>query len=217
MSKTIRVLLVDDQPPIREALRTFLTEQEEIGIVGTADSGPKGLKMIQSLNPDLVILDVRMPDMDGIETTIQIRQQNPDILILGLSSISDKHRATEMLQMGAQGYLTKDTPPDEMIRAVRTITEGKPYISQSIFAEELAQGRSLEQVMEEVSSQLLTTREKDILRALASGLTNNGIAEKLFVSPRTVEKHRQNIMQKLELQNGVELVAYAYRVGIIDE
>ena len=99
----------------------------------------------------------------------------------------------------------------------RSVVTGETVVSPCIFSEELARGVSIEKAMEELSSKLLTNREKDILRALASGLTNSGIAEKLFVSPRTVEKHRQNMMQKLELQNGVELVAYAYRVGIIDE
>ncbi len=215
--KAIQVLLVDDQPLIREALRTYLSQSEGIEIVGSAESGSEALDLIQEASPDMVILDVRMPEMDGIETTIKIHNRFPEVLILGLSSIADKHRATEMLQMGAKGYLTKETPPAEIIHAIETIVSGSPYISQSIFADELESGESIEQVMERIASQLLTPREKDVLRALAMGLTNNGIAEKLFVSPRTIEKHRQNIMQKLGLQNGVELVAYAYRVGIIEE
>ncbi len=215
--KAIQVLLVDDQPLIREALRAYLSQSEEIVIAGAAESGSEALDLIEKSSPDVVILDVRMPDMDGIETTIKIHKRFPEVLILGLSSISDKHRATEMLQMGAHGYLTKETPPAEIIRAIKTVASGSPYISQSIFADELERGETIEQVMERIASQLLTPREKDVLRALAMGLTNSGIAEKLFVSPRTVEKHRQNIMQKLGLQNGVELVAYAYRVGIIEE
>lgn len=215
--KKIRVILVDDQPLIREALRTFLSASEEIEISGTAESGAEALEMIQTVNPDLVILDVRMPGMDGIETTIKIHKQFPDLLIIGLSSIADKYRATEMLQMGASGYLTKDTPPAEMVKAILTVAGGDPYISRSIFSDEIEKGESMEHAIEEISSKLLTSREKDVLRALAGGLTNNKIAEKLFVSPRTIEKHRQNIMQKLDLQNGVELVAYAYRVGIISE
>jgi len=122
-----------------------------------------------------------------------------------------------VLQMGASGYLTKDTSPAEMVKAIRTVVNGTPYISRSIFSDELESGESIEQAIENISSKLLTAREKDVLRALAGGLTNSGIAEKLFVSPRTIEKHRQNIMQKLDLQNGVELVAYAYRVGIVSE
>ncbi len=215
--KKIEVILVDDQPLIREALRTFLSASAEIEIIGTAESGAEALEMIQTTTPDVIIMDVRMPNMDGIETTIKIHKQFPDLLIIGLSSISDKHRATEMLQMGASGYLTKDTSPAEMVKAIRTVVNGTPYISRSIFSDELESGESIEQAIENISSKLLTAREKDVLRALAGGLTNSGIAEKLFVSPRTIEKHRQNIMQKLDLQNGVELVAYAYRVGIVSE
>ncbi len=213
----IKVLLVDDQPLIREALRTFLTQSNEIDIVGTAESGAQALELIASTQPEVVLIDVRMPDMDGVESTIKIHKLHPDLFIVGLSSISDKHRATEMLQAGARGFLTKETPPAEIAEAVQKIIAGETIVSPSIFAEELERGESIEKAMEKLSSKLLTHREKDILRALASGLTNNGIAEKLFVSPRTVEKHRQNMMQKLDLQNGVELVAYAYRVGIIDE
>ncbi len=215
--KPIQVLLVDDQPLIREALRTFLTQTHEIEIVASAESGAQALELITTHRPQVVILDVRMPDMDGIESTIKIHKQFPDLIIIGLSSISDKHRATEMLQAGARGFLTKETPPPEIVEAVKQVVAGETFISPSIFADELERGISIEKAMERLSSKLLTSREKDILRALASGLTNQGIADKLFVSPRTVEKHRQNMMQKLELQNGVELVAYAYRVGIIDE
>lgn len=215
--KPIQVLLVDDQPLIREALRTFLTQTNEIEIVATAESGSQALTRITTHQPQVVLLDVRMPDMDGIESTIKIHKQFPDLIIIGLSSISDKHRATEMLQAGARGFLTKETPPPEIVEAIKQVVAGETFISPSIFAEELECGISIEKAMEALSSKLLTSREKDILRALASGLTNRGIADKLFVSPRTVEKHRQNMMHKLELQNGVELVAYAYRVGIIDE
>jgi DNA-binding NarL/FixJ family response regulator len=214
---TIRVLLVDDQPLIREALRTFLTQSNEIEIVATAESGQQALEQIATAHPEVALLDVRMPDMDGVESTIRLHKQFPELIIIGLSSISDKHRATEMLQAGARGFLTKDTPPAEIVEAVKRVVNGETFVSPSIFAEELERGISIERAMEAISSKLLTSREKDILRALASGLTNQGIADKLFVSPRTVEKHRQNMMQKLELQNGVELVAYAYRVGIIDE
>lgn len=213
----IKTLLVDDQPLIREALRTFLTQSNEIEIIGTAESGRQALEMIRDTPPEVVIIDVRMPDMDGVESTFKIHKEHPDLIVIGLSSISDKHRATEMLQAGARGFLTKETPPAEIVEAVKKVVTGETVVSPCIFSEELARGASIEKAMEELSSKLLTNREKDILRALASGLTNSGIAEKLFVSPRTVEKHRQNMMQKLELQNGVELVAYAYRVGIIDE
>lgn len=213
----IKVLLVDDQPLIREALRTFLTQSNEIEIIGTAESGAEALELLHSTEPEVVIIDVRMPDMDGVESTIKIHKAYPELIVVGLSSISDKHRATEMLQAGAHGFLTKETPPPEIVEAVKKIVAGETIISPSIFADDLERGISIEKAMESLSSKLLTSREKDILRALASGLTNSGIAEKLFVSPRTVEKHRQNMMQKLELQNGVELVAYAYRVGIIDE
>ncbi|MBT3489385.1 MAG: response regulator transcription factor [Gammaproteobacteria bacterium] len=215
--KPIRVLLVDDQPLIREALRTFLSQSEEIEVVGAAASGQQALDKIENCLPDVVILDIRMPDMDGVETTIKIHKLFPELAILGLSSISDKHRATEMLQAGAKGVLTKETPTTEIVTAILRVAKGETYVSTSIFAEELALGQTIEQAMEALSSKLLTHREKDIVRALARGLTNSGVAEKLFVSPRTVEKHRQNIMQKLDLQNGVELVAYAYRVGIIDD
>ncbi len=212
----IKVLLVDDQLLIREALRTFLTRSGEIEIVGCASSGQEALESIEQSLPDLVLIDIRMPDMDGIESTLQIHKRYPELVVVGLSSISDKHRATELLHAGARGFLTKDTPPPEIAAAIVRIAAGELVVSPTIFAEELEQGGSIEQAMERLSSSLLTSREKDILRALAGGLTNSGIAEQLFVSPRTVEKHRQNIMQKLNLQNGVELVAYAYRVGIID-
>ena len=213
----IKVLLVDDQPLIREALRTFLPQSNAVEVVATAESGAEALLQIAEHHPEVILLDVRMPDLDGVESTIKILKEYPEVIIIGLSSISDKHRATEMLQAGAQGFLTKETPPEEIVTAIQRVIEGEQVVSPSIFAEELAAGSSVEAAMESLSSQLLTQREKDILRALASGLTNQGIADKLFVSPRTVEKHRQNMMQKLDLQNGVELVAYAYRVGIIDE
>ena len=213
----VKVLLVDDQPLSREALRTFLSESEEIEIVGTAESGMQAMQMISECAPEVVVIDVRMPDMDGIESTLKIHKQYPELIVIGLSSISDKHRATELLQAGASGFLTMETPPKEIAESILKAVAGEMVVSPTIFAEELKCGKSIEKAMEELSSGLLTQREKDILRALASGLTNSGIAEKLYVSPRTVEKHRQNIMHKLNLQNGVELVAYAYRVGISDE
>ncbi len=211
---TLKVLLADDHFIIRQGLKNILKHENWLEVVGEAEDGRQVLKMAKNLNPDIVIIDIGMPELNGIEATRQIRNTNPDTKILALSIHNSIQFIEEMLDAGASGYLLKDCAVEELIKAIKTITKDNIYIAESLrmmvskHLTDFKPGKSK-------SKHILSTREKEVLQLIAEGNATRIIAEKLFLSPKTVEAHRKNIMDKLNLFSLPELTQYALKSGII--
>lgn len=215
MSK-IRVLLADDHAVVRKGLRFLLERQPDMEVVGEASDGREAVRLAAELKPHVVVMDIGMPQLNGIEAAAQIVKQNPQVNVIMLSVHSDESYLLRALSAGAKGYLLKDSAEEDLVRAVQVAAQGKPFFSP-VISEKLLEDymRYLQQRGLKDSYDLLTDREKEILQLLAEGKSNKEVAALLNLSPYTVETHRTHIMQKLNLHNTAEIVLYAVRKGII--
>ena len=214
--KKIRILLADDHTVMRSGLRLLLERQPNFEVVGEAGDGRQATELAASLNPDVVIMDIGMPILNGIEATGQIVHQNPRTAVVILSVYNDESYVMRALKAGARGYLLKDSAEADLIRAVQVVSEGKSFFSPAVskmLVEDYV--RVLKQRGMEDSYELLTPRERQILQLLAEGKSNKEVAVLLDLSVYTVETHRSHILQKLNLHSTAELVLYAVRKGII--
>jgi two-component system, NarL family, response regulator NreC len=213
----IRLLLVDDHEVIRTGLRMLLESQPNIKIVGEANSGAQAFEMAGRTKPDVIIMDITLPDISGIEATRRIKQLHPKIAIVALTIHEDEQYFFEMLQAGASGYVPKRAAPDDLISAIQAAYANEIYIYPSLANALVSDylGRSRGQVAGELLDNQLTSREQEVLELLAEGSSNDEIAEKLVISRHTVARHRENLMRKLGLHSRSELVKYAIRKGII--
>jgi len=210
------VLLADDHAVVRKGLRFVLAREPAIEVVGEAANGHEAVKLAAELKPDIVILDIAMPNLNGIEATERIVRENSKVAVIILSVHADESYVVRTLTAGAKGYLLKESAEDDILQAVRIVAEGRPFFSPSIAATLLEDYmRQLKQRGLQDSYELLTSREREILQMLAEGKTNKDIAGLLNLSTYTVETHRSNLMQKLDLHNTAELVLYAVRKRII--
>jgi two-component system, NarL family, response regulator NreC len=201
---------------LRSGLRRILEEQPDLEVVGEAGDGREAVEMAEAFRPDIVVMDVGMPQMNGIEATRQILQRNSRMHVLILSMYSDENYVVQVLRAGARGYLLKDSAEDELIDAVRTVHSGLPFFSPRIA--KLLVGDSMQRLRDEGASdtyELLTPREREVLQLIAEGKSNKEVAAALFVSPTTIETHRARIMDKLDLHSTAEIVLYAVRKGIV--
>ena len=214
--KKIRVLIADDHGVVRRGLRLQLEQHDDFEVVGEASDGREAIAMLDKLAPDIIIMDIAMPNLNGIQATAQIVKKNPQVGIIVLSMHSDETYLTRTLAAGAKGYLLKDNAEVDLERAVRFVAQGKPYFSPAI-ANTLLEDymRQMQQRGLQDSYDLLTEREKEILQLLAEGKTNKDVAQLLNLSPNTVETHRTRLMQKLDLHSTAEIVLYAVRKQII--
>ncbi len=212
----IRVLLADDHGIVRKGMRFLLESQPDIDVVGEAADGREAARLAAELVPDVVIMDVAMPQLNGIDAAAQMLKRRPGIGVIILSVHSDESYVARALAAGAKGYLLKDSAEADLARAVRLVASGKPFFSPAI-AETLLEDymRNLRQRGLSDSYDLLTDREKEVLQLLAEGKTNKEAATLLDLSPYTVESHRTRLMQKLNLHNTAEIVLYAVRKKII--
>ncbi len=212
---SIRILLADDHKIVRDGLRTLIEKETGMEVIGEAENGRKALKIAQKIRPNVVIMDVTMPDMNGIEAARKIVTEIPGVRVIALSMHSDRRFVLGMLEAGASGYLIKDCAFDELAKAVRSVATGQTYLSPSI-ADVLVKGY-LDKVNEKISvaRSPLTEREREILQLLAEGQSSKEIAAHLGVSVKTVETHRRNMMQKLNMRSVAELTKYAIREGFI--
>lgn len=207
-----RVLIVDDHKILREGLRSLLVDADEFEVIGEAENGRDALKLAKQLKPDIVLMDVAMAELNGIEATRQLIAMLPDTKVLGLSMHSDSRYVKRMLEAGASGYLLKENAFDELITALRAVAANRVYVSPEAsgsLLSDIAQGQSVD----ENNSSPLTAREKEILQLIAEGHSTQTVAERLFISTKTVETHRKKIMDKLDLHSIAELTKYAIREG----
>lgn len=214
--KKIRILIADDHGIVRKGLRLQLEQNNEFEVVGEATEGREAVRMAEELMPDVVIMDIAMPNLNGIQATTQLVKKNPQIGVIILSMYSDETYLMRTLAAGAKGYLLKDSADVDLHRAVEVVAQGKPFFSPAI-ADTLLEDymRQLQQRGLQDSYDLLTEREKEILQLLAEGKSNKDVAGILNLSTNTVETHRTRIMQKLDLHSTAEIVLYAVRKGII--
>ena len=213
---SIRILLADDHRILREGLRSLLAQQPDITVVGESSDGETAVALARELRPDIVIMDVVMPGLGGVEATRQIRAGLRDTRVIGLSMHSDRRFVSEMVRAGALGYLVKDSAFEELNQAVRTVMQGRPYLSAAItglLVEDFVR-QATTQDRQSAPLQMLTSREQEVLRLLADGKRVKEIAHFLNISVKTVESHRQNIMDKLEIHSTIELTRYALREGL---
>lgn len=212
----MRLLLVDDHEVVRSGLRMLLESQEDIQIVGEAGTAAEALEAVERLEPEVILLDIGLPDMSGIQVMERIREIEPDIAVVALTIHEDKEYFFKMLDAGATGYVPKRAAPDELLTAIRAAAQGQVYLYPSLAT--LLVKDYLDQDAEARESRKLnglTERELEVLTHVADGATNAEIGLDLGISPKTVARHRENIMAKLNLHSRTELVKYAIRKGII--
>jgi two-component system response regulator NreC len=212
----IRLLLVDDHQVVRSGLRMLLGNEADVQIVGEAGTAREALAAAGTLKPDVVLMDIGLPDLSGIEATREIKRLHAQVAVVALTIHEDEEYFFKMLDAGAEGYVPKRAAPEELLTAIRAAARGEVYLYPSL-AKLLVRGYlSQERAAGEATGfDGLTEREQEVLRFVAEGAANEEIAEALVISPKTVARHRENIMQKLGLHSRSELVRYAIRKGII--
>jgi DNA-binding NarL/FixJ family response regulator len=201
----IRVLVVDDHPVVRMGLGSMLGSQKGITVVGMVASGGEALTSLPKLRPDVVLMDLRMPEMDGVDAIVALRAAEPTVKILVLTNYQMDEDVFNALQAGALGYLVKSAPQEDVIKAIRTVNQGKAYIPPAIAAK----------LAERISHSALSPRELEVLQSVAKGLTNKEIGSLLFISDKTARNHVISLMAKLEAKDRTEAVTIAIRKGLI--
>ena len=212
----IRIVIADDHSIVREGVRMILSGQEDFEVVGEASTGREALAQARALRPDVVVMDISMPDMTGIQATGEIRKELPSVQVLGLTMHEEESYVFELLKMGAAGYVLKRAAAEDLVAAVRAAHRGEaflyPSVAKMVVQDDLQRASAKEK---EKALDGLTEREREVLTLIAEGLTNQAIASKLFISIKTVQTHRAHIMEKLNLHDRTELVRYAIRKGLI--
>jgi two-component system, NarL family, response regulator NreC len=211
---SIRILLAEDHQITRQGLRSLIEKQADMEVIGEAENGRQAVAKAGELTPDIIIMDVTMPELNGMEATRQIRTNNQRAKIIALSMHSDSLFVTEMLKNGASGYLLKDCAIEDLIRAIRVVIEGQIYLSPAISGIVVDAFLNRTPDADVASSEMLSDREREVLQLMAEGITTKQIALKLHISVKTVETHRRQIMQKLNLHTIAELTKYAIRKGL---
>ena len=220
-STLIRVLVADDHPVVREGFSAIVDVEDDIEVVGQAADGLQAVQLARDLQPDVVLMDLVMPNLDGVDAIQQIRTELPDTHVLILTTYADDQHIMAGIQAGARGYLLKDALPDELVGAIRIVARGGSLLEPVVAAKVLGKFSALmggeEDTIPAVSPVvLLTSREQEVLALLAGGARNRDMAEALFISERTVKVHVANLMDKLEAKTRTEAVARAIRLGLLE-
>lgn len=214
MTGTIRVLIADDHPLMRRGLRTLIATESDIELVGEAEDGAEAVAKTAALKPDILVLDMVMPQMDGLQTIKAVRAEHPDVRIMVLSSFGDDERVFPAIEAGALGYLLKDTSPQALLQAIRDVYRGESSLHPTIARKLIRELRHT--ASPEHSEHTLTDREIEVLRLVSHGLSNREIAKILVISDRTVAAHVRHILSKLDLANRTQAVLYALREGLVE-
>jgi two-component system, NarL family, response regulator NreC len=216
MEETLKILLVDDHTIVRQGLKALLEAYSGFTIVGEAENGREAVKKAQELNPDIVIMDIAMPVLNGLEATRQIKKALPDTRVLALTMYNDEEYVFQILKSGASGYLIKETAANELITAILSIKSGNPFFSPSISRKIMESYLNEdEDKKSKGESDKLTNREKEVLQLIAEGYTNNEIGNLMNISVKTVETHRAHVMSKLDIHDVAGLIKYAIRKGLV--
>jgi two-component system response regulator NreC len=214
--KKIRILIADDHAVVRAGIRLLLNSQPDMEVVGEAENGRESIARAQELVPDVVVMDISMPDISGMEATKAIKEFVPEARILALTMHEDSRYFFQMLKEGALGYVLKGAEPSELLSAIRAVYQDKAYILPSLARRLLDDYLERLKVGEEQDSySTLTAREKEVLKLIGEGYTSREIGEMLFISVNTVERHRTNIMDKLGMHNKSQLIRFAIRKGLV--
>ncbi len=219
MAQKKTTLIVDDHPLFREGVKALIGKTSDFEVIGEAATGEEALRMAKALKPAIVLMDISLPDQSGIDVTRQLRTLLPHTRVIILSMHSKADLIAEAFQAGATGYVTKESASERLIQAMGTVSRDEYFLdsslSRSVVAKLMESGDKGPGSTDK-RYESLTLREQEVLRLLAEGLSAKKVAEKLFISPKTVENHRTNIMNKLDLHGIIELVRYAARLGLID-
>ena len=212
---SVSVLLADDHPVVRNGMRNLIEAETEFFVVGEAEDGLQAVQLVEELTPDIVIIDMMMPRLNGLEAIRQIKSRFPNTQCIVLSMQSADPYIVQALKAGASGYILKDSAPDEVIKAIQQVLSGKRYLSPQLSDSliNLFVDKMETDALDPYNS--LTAREREILQLAAEGLSNSNIAEQLSISVRTVEQHRQNMMNKMEFKNPTDLIRFALKRGIL--
>ena len=213
------ILIIDDHPLFREGLKAIIEGVSRFEVVGEAGNGREGLRMVKKLKPDLVLMDISLPDQSGIQLTREIRSLLPDTRVMIISMHSKIDYIAEAFQAGATGYVVKESASERLMNGLEYVSKGEYFLDSSVSHEvvkKLMGTPGKEARISDAAYGTLTPREQEVMRLLAEGLSAKEVGGKLFISPKTVENHRSNIMSKLDLHSTVELIRYAAKLGLID-
>lgn len=219
MAQKKKILIVDDHPMFREGIKSVIARNPQLEVVGEAGEGKTALKLVEDLRPDMVLLDVSLPDMNGIDLIQDIRKVLPETRILMISMHTKIEYLTSAFQAGATGYVVKDAPSEKILQALDLVSRGEYFLDTLVarqIVKRLAELPDRQAKVTDAAYGSLTPREQEILRLTAEGQSKNKIADHLCISPRTVENHRANLMAKLDLHSTLEMVRYAAKIGLID-
>jgi two-component system, NarL family, nitrate/nitrite response regulator NarL len=211
----IRIIIADDHRIVLDGLKALFDDVPDMECIATAGDGKRALDLCQNMTPDIVLMDIDMPVMNGIEATRQLKKDNPTIKVITLTQHSEKGMIQRLMECGSDGYLLKNIDQEELVMAIRKVINGKKYFSSEVAASLLSSGPSLGGDGVEAAAQM-SARETEILKLVASGLSSKEIGEKLFISPRTVDTHRNNLMQKLDIHNIAGLIRFAFKNGYVE-
>lgn len=212
---TIRILIADDQQLFREGLRALIEQESDMAVVAEAETGRQAIEMAMDKKPDLIVMDINMPDLNGIDATQTISSELPDIKLIALSIHSTRKFVSGMLKAGAAGYIVKHCAFEELALAIRTVSEGKPYLCTEILGMVMDGFVSSSTPEPATVFSVLSVREREVMQLVAEGLTSEEIASRLCISVKTVSTHRRHIMKKLNLKNQTDIVRYAISEGLI--
>jgi two-component system nitrate/nitrite response regulator NarL len=213
VKKKIKILLVDDHPVVRKGLHSCLSNRENIKVVGEASEGREAIQKVKELEPDIVLMDLNMPGMDGLTVTETVRKEFPQTKVLVLSMHSNREYVLRIVKAGARGYILKDAPPDELVRAIESVNNGDAFFSPTVARIALNQYVSESDETDPLSR--LSDREREVLVHIAEGLSNKEIAQMLGIGVRTIETHRERVMRKLDIHSVAGLTKFAIAHGLI--
>jgi len=218
-ANTLDILIVDDHPLFREGLKTIVSRDENFAVCAEAGSGEEGVSLARTHKPDIVLVDISMPDKSGIQMIRELKDELPQTRFVIISMHSEADYIVEAFRVGATGYIIKESAAGQLLEGLNTVAGGNIFLDSALSREvvfKLLQTKSDSENDHDDPYSTLTPREQEVMRMLAEGLTAKGVAKELFISPKTVENHRTNLMKKLGLKSSVELVRYAARLGLID-